>query len=134
MIDTRPQTDNEIQTRDNASHAKTSDRTYRPPMDLYDLGDRFEIRVDLPGATADSIELTVDRGVLTVEAEVEPRWSADAQPLHAEYGVGRFRRQVRLSEDVDAEALSADYALGVLTVGLPKHARTRPRKIEVRAG
>lgn len=130
MIDTPTRTN--IGT-DSVTHAKTSDRTFRPPLDLYDLGDRFEIHVDLPGATADSIELTVHRGVLTVEAEVEPRWADDARVLHAEYGVGRFRRQVRLGEDVDADALSADFALGVLTVGLPKNARLRPRKIPVRS-
>lgn len=115
------------------SHGKTSDLTYRPPLDLYDFGDRYEIHFDVPGTTAEAIDVTVNDQVLTVEARVENRYPGNITPLLGEYGVGDFRRQVRLGEDIDSEALSATYTNGVLTLVLPKRAERRPRRIQVQA-
>jgi HSP20 family protein len=115
-------------------HVKTGAVTYGPPTDVYDLGDRYEMLLDVPGATRESIDISVAQGVLTVHAGVPTRVPADATPLRAEYGVGDFRRQVRLGEDVDTERLTASYADGVLTIGLPKSAGRRARRVEVRAG
>lgn len=130
-----------IQRRDNTAgvtnhdtHAKTSDVTFRPPLDLFDHGDHYEIRLDMPGTTADAIDVTVNDQVLTIEARVEPRYPGNITPLLGEYGVGDFRRQVRLGEDIDCDALTAQYADGVLTLMLPKRAERQPRRIEVQAG
>lgn len=129
-----------IEQRDNAtkiqgieSHGKTSDMTYRPPLDLYDLGDRYEIQFDVPGTTAEAIDVTVNDHVLTIEARVEARYPGNITPLLGEYGVGDFRRQVRLGEDIDSESLTAAYTDGVLTLSLPKRAERQPRRVEVRA-
>jgi len=114
---------------------KTGDLTYRPLMDLYDLGDRYEAQMDLPGSAPELIEVTAHQGVLTVEARVRDRWAeAGLTPVHAEYGIGDFRRRVRLGEDIDPEKLEARYADGVLSLILPKRAERRPRRIEVNAG
>mgnify|MGYP006266703625 CR=1 FL=1 len=114
---------------------KTGDLTYRPLMDLYDLGDRYEARMDLPGSAPELIEVTAHQGVLTVEARVGDRWGqAGLTPVHAEYGIGDFRRRVRLGEDIDPNKLEATYADGVLTLVLPKRAERQPRRIEVSSG
>jgi HSP20 family protein len=115
-------------------HTKTGDVTYRPPLDLYDLPDRYEIHFDLPGASPEDIDVTVDDGVLTVEARVPWRYPEGLEPLHVEFGIGDFRRQVRIGEDIDSEALEASYVDGVLTIALPKRAERRARRVQVRAG
>lgn len=130
-----------IEQRDNVTavantepHGKTSDVTYRPPLDLYDLGDRYEVHLDVPGTTAEAIDVAVDDQVLTIEAPVDARYPENITPLLGEYGVGDFRRHVRLGEDIDSDALTATYTDGVLTLALPKRAERQPRRIEVRTG
>ena len=115
-------------------YRKTSTTTYRPPMDMFDAGDRYEVRVDLPGSRADLIDVTLNDGVLTIEATVPNRWTEGAVALVGEYGIGNYRRQIRLGEDIDDDALQADYADGVLSISLPKRAEQTPRRIEIRSG
>ncbi len=116
-----------------ASCQKRSDITYRPDMDVLDTGPSYEVRMDVPGASRDSIEVTLHEGVLTVEAGVAKRVPEGVTPLHAEYGVNDFRRHVRVGEDIDAGALSASFDAGVLTLTLPKRAEVGPRRIEISA-
>lgn len=113
---------------------KTGSVRYQPPMDVYQFEDRYEVVLDLPGATAEQIAASIDGDVLTVEARVPARYSADIKPLHGEYGVGDFHRQVRVGEDIDAERLSARFEHGVLTVSLPKRPERQPRRIRVTGG
>lgn len=122
----------EEQPCDQQGHTKRSDTTYRPPVDMYELRDRYEIHVELPGTDTDSIELTVQDGELEIVAMVPERYRGDITPLHREYGVGNYKRVVRLGEDIDTEALDASYESGVLTVTLPKQAQRQPRRVQVR--
>ncbi len=122
----------QVVSRDHG-HQKTSTVTYRPPLDLYDLNDHYEVHVDLPGSSKDTIDVTLEEGTLTIEAAVPDRYAGNITPLHGEFGIGNYRRQIRLGEDIDSEALEAAYANGVLTITLPKKAERQPRRIEVRA-
>lgn len=108
--------------------------TYRPAMDLLDTGDAYEVRMDLPGASRDGIDVTVEDGVLTIEAGIKERDVESAERVLSEFGVGGFRRRVRLGEDIDVDRLGANYDLGVLTITLPKRAEIGPRRIEINAG
>ena len=116
-----------------AEARKTADVTYRPEMDIFDLGDRYELRVDLPGAWREHLDVTMHEGVLTIEASVPGRVPEGVRPIHAEYGVGDYRRRVRLGEDIDPERLEANYSLGVLTLTLHKRAELGPKRIEISA-
>lgn len=107
---------------------------YRPAMDLFESAGRYEIVLDLPGANAEAIDVTVERGELSISATVEARRSPAAAELRTEYGVGDFRRVIRIGEEIDAEALEATFADGVLRLRVPKHSGRRSRRIEVRAG
>lgn len=111
---------------------KTGSITYRPLLDLYDLRDRYELHVDLPGSSADAIDLTVNDGVLCIEAKVPWRYPDQARSLLSEFGVGNFRRELRIGEDIDADNLSASYKAGVLVVSLPKRPEHQPRKVQVK--
>ena len=122
------------ESHESGQHVKTGSVRYQPPMDVYQFEDRYEVVLDMPGATAEQIAASIDGDVLTVEARVNHRFGDGIKPLHAEYGVGDFHRQVRIGEDIDAERLSAKYEHGVLTVWLPKRPERQPRRIQVKGG
>lgn len=107
--------------------------SYRPNVDVCDRGTEVVFVADMPGAKADSIEVTVDDGVLTLHAAVAPR-EIPGRAVRQEYGIGDYRRQFRLGEGFDASRIEAAYSQGVLTVRVPRLAAVLPRRVEVRAG
>lgn len=102
------------------------------PMDGIRRDDEVVLRFDLPGIDPASIEVTVDRGVLSVSARREEELADDDRLLVRERRMGQFTRRIYLSEHLDGERTQADYDNGVLTVRIPVTDRARPRKIEVR--
>jgi len=104
------------------------------PMDAYRRDDNVWVHIDLPGVAADSIDISVERNVLTVTAErTASREDGDRFYL-AERHRGAFRRQVNLGEGLDSEGIEADYHDGVLTLRIPVAQQAKPRKIEIRSG
>ena len=103
------------------------------PMDAYRRGEEFVVHLDLPGVDPASIDLTVERNVLTVEAE--RRWHPEDgdQVVASERPHGSFRRQLLLGDALDAERIEARYEDGVLTLTVPMSERARPRRVEIRA-
>lgn len=106
-------------------------RVYRPNVDIVEEKNELRLLADMPGVTADSIQIDFEDGVLTVQGKVAPR-QIEGVCLLQEYGVGDFYRTFRVSEQIDANGIAAEYAGGVLTVHLPKAEAAKPRKIEVR--
>ena len=104
------------------------------PMDAYREGDQFVIHFDLPGVDASSVDLTVEKNVLTVAAERRWEPSDDQQIVASERPQGTFSRQLFLGENLDAERIEASYDNGVLTVRIPVAERAKPRKVEIGAG
>ncbi|HEX3460043.1 MAG TPA: Hsp20/alpha crystallin family protein [Acidimicrobiales bacterium] len=102
------------------------------PMDAYRKDDSFLIRLDLPGVTADSVDLTVEENVLTIKAErPAPPDSQGVESVIAERPHGTFTRQVFLGTNLDTEKIQADYEAGVLTLAIPVAEKAKPRRIEV---
>jgi HSP20 family protein len=87
--------------------------------------------MDLPGYPADSINISFENDVLTIEAERKRAPDANKTLLVSERGFGKVRRTFGVKVPVDPGAIAADYQQGVLTVTLPKRAEAKPRKIEV---
>lgn len=108
----------------------TATRPAVMPMDAWREGDRFVIEFDLPGVAKDSIDLDVERNVLTVRAERVAR-NTDWEPLASERPRGLFSRQLVLGDNLDLEKIEAAYADGVLRLIIPVAERAKPRKIEV---
>ncbi|MFM9372616.1 Hsp20/alpha crystallin family protein [Streptomyces sp. Da 82-17] len=105
------------------------------PMDAYREGDEYVIALDLPGVSADSIDIDVERNMLTVKAERRPVSKADDVQMElSERPLGVFSRQVMLADTLDTERIKADYDAGVLTLRVPIAERAKPRKITVGAG
>ncbi|WP_141578435.1 Hsp20/alpha crystallin family protein [Actinomadura sp. WMMA1423] len=101
------------------------------PMDGIRRADDVVLRFDLPGVDPGSIEVTVDRGVLSVTARREEEFGEDERVFVRERTMGSFTRRVYLSEHLDAEQVEAAYNNGVLAVRIPVLERARPRKVAV---
>ena len=111
----------------------TTNRPAVMPMDAWREGDRFVIEFDLPGVNTDSIDLDVERNVLTVRAERVAR-NGDWEPLASERPRGAFSRQLVLGDNLDLDRIEAAYADGVLRLVVPVAEKAKPRKIQVSAG
>lgn len=101
------------------------------PMDAYRRGDNVWVHIDLPGVAADSIDISVERNVLTVSAERAWGREDDDRLYLTERASGSFRRQVSLGDGLDGENIEADYHDGVLSLRIPVAAQAKPRKISV---
>lgn len=104
------------------------------PMTAYREDGNFVVHVDLPGVTADSIDLTVEQNVLTVRAERKPPAGDNAERVVDERSYGVFSRQLFLGESLESDELSASYDAGVLTLRIPIAEKSKPRKVEITAG
>jgi len=107
--------------------------TARPavmPMDAWRDGDAFVVEFDLPGVSPDSVDLDVERNVLTVRAE-RPAKNGDAEMIAAERPRGVFSRQLFLGDTLDLDHVEASYYSGVLTLRIPVAETAKPRKIEI---
>jgi len=102
------------------------------PMDAWRDGDTFHVEFDLPGVSPDSIDLDVERNVVTVKAERPPR-DEGGEPLAAERPRGVFSRQLVLGDNLDTEHISASYQTGVLSLEIPVAEKAKPRKTPVAA-
>lgn len=100
-------------------------------MDAIRRDNEIELRFDLPGIDTDSIDVTVDRGVLTVSARRSEEYSENEKPFVRERVMGSFTRRLRLADSVNADQIAASYEGGVLTVKVPFAERALPRKIEI---
>jgi HSP20 family protein len=89
------------------------------------------LRFDLPGIDPDSIDVTVDRGVLTVSAQRNEEYAEGEKPFIRERVMGSFTRRLRLADTVDADAIGATFDAGVLTVVVPVAETAKPRKVEI---
>ncbi|MFW6720698.1 Hsp20/alpha crystallin family protein [Streptomyces sp. MAR4 CNY-716] len=102
------------------------------PMDAYRDGDEYLVTFDIPGVTADAIDIDVERNMLTVRAERRPvAKSEDVQMELSERPLGVFSRQIMLADTLDTERIQADYDAGVLTLRIPIAERAKPRKISI---
>lgn len=99
-------------------------------MDAWREGDTFVIEFDLPGVQPETLDIDVERNVLTVKAE-RPRRNGDWETLAAERPTGLFSRQLVLGDNLDLAKIQASYEAGVLSLRVPVAEKARPRKIEV---
>ena len=111
----------------------TTNRPAVMAMDAWREGDVFQIEFDLPGVAPESIDLDVERNVLTVRAERVSR-NGDWEMLASERPRGVFSRQLVLGDNLDLDRVEASYDGGVLRLSVPVAERAKPRKIEINAG
>ena len=108
-------------------------RRFHAAMDLVEADEAWVLTVDLPGVAEDDVQLTLEEGVLELNAERKQIDLAEGQTTrHRERAHGAFGRRLRLPGEVDADAIEAVLEAGVLTVTLPKSNAARSRRIEIR--
>ena len=101
------------------------------PMDVYRRGNDVWVHLDLPGVAADSIDISVERGMLRIAGE--RRWVRHEgdRVYVSERQQGAFRRQLQLGDGLNLDAIEADYHDGVLTLRIPVAEQAQPRRIRV---
>jgi HSP20 family protein len=110
----------------------TPSRPAAMPIDAYRKGDEFVVLFDLPGVDSQSIDLTVEKNVLTVHAERRRPEVEGVEMLVGERPQGTFSRQLFLGETLDAEHIEATYSEGVLQLRLPIAEKAKPRRVPIK--
>jgi HSP20 family protein len=103
-------------------------------IDAYRRGDEFFVMFDLPGVDTDSIQLTVEKNVLSVRAERRWQPQEGEEVLVNERPQGVFSRQLFLGDALDTDRIGARYENGVLKVTIPVAEKAKPRRVPVDAG
>lgn len=109
----------------------TAARPAAMPMDAWQENGEFVIAFDLPGVSPDSVDLNVERNVLTVRAERKDQTGPDVELIASERPRGVFSRQLILGDTLDTEKITASYDAGVLTLRVPVAEQAKPRKIAI---
>jgi len=109
------------------------DPEFAPAVDIFDHEDEIVLMADMPGVPADSVDINLDRGELTIRGRVKPP-SLNGQVVFQEYQVGDFVRTFTLTDDIDPNGIAAEMTNGVLKLHLKKPAERKPRKITVKVG
>jgi HSP20 family protein len=103
------------------------------PMDAWRDGDSFVVEFDLPGVDQESLDLDIERNVLTVRAS-RPQLPSEREMVSAERPRGVFSRQLFLGETLDTDRIEASYSGGVLRLTIPIAEKAKPRKVQISGG
>jgi len=103
-------------------------------MDAYRTGNDVIVHFDLPGIDPETVELDIERNVLSVRVERRSPAPEDAEVIAAERPTGTFTRQLFLGDTLDTERIDASYDSGVLTLRIPVAEQAKPRRIQIAGG
>ncbi len=107
-------------------------RVFAPLADIYETNERIFVLADMPGVDEQTIDITLEKNVLTIEGYTSSQTEAGLRLVHCESPEGNYRRVFLLSEEVDREGIEATVKDGVLKLVLPKSAKAMARKITVK--
>lgn len=111
-----------------------SEASFRPGVSVAETSDGYEFSLDLPGVSAEDVDLSVHEGRLTIRGERKHEQSSDEKTWHrVERFHGEFERVVALPKSVDSSQISANSENGVLNIWIPKSEDAQPRKIDVKS-
>jgi len=103
-----------------------------PFADVYETPEAFVLMVDMPGATKESINVSMERGTLVVKAPVEPYHKKNAVLLFNELRTSSYYRVFNLGDGVDRDNVDAQFEQGVLAIKLFKSEELKPREIHIK--
>lgn len=105
---------------------------WSPSVDIKEMDDQFVLQADIPGVKPEDIEVTMEKGVLTIRGEKETEAKTEKEGYkRVERSYGSFYRRFSLPETADADAISANSKHGVLEITISKRAAVKPKKIAV---
>lgn len=111
-----------------------SGKVFTPPVDIYESAEEVVLLVDMPGAGEQSIDITLEQNILTLQGRVDSLAPEGFTLNYQEYETGDYLRSFTLSDTVDRDKISASYKDGVLQLHLPKAEPAKPKKIAVKVG
>nr|ADI87695.1 molecular chaperone [uncultured Nitrospirae bacterium MY2-3C] len=107
-------------------------KVYNPLVDIIERSNDILVIADVPGVDENSVDITLEKNVLTINGYVEPEGQEKLRLAYAEYGIGDYQRSFTLSDEVDRNAIEATVKDGILRIVLPKAETVKTRKIEVK--
>lgn len=105
---------------------------YIPKVDIVENTESICLLADMPGVDEGSVDIVLEKGVLTINGTVEPESYRDHRIAYAEYGAGDYRRTFTVTDAIDHNRIEATMKNGVLKLVLPKGERAKPKKISVK--
>jgi len=110
-----------------------SRRSFVPRADIYETENDILILTDVPGANENTVDLTLEKNVLSITAYVEPAIPSGFEVAYAEYEEGDYQRNFRISDEIDRDKIEAVVTDGVLRLRLPKSLEAKTKKITVKS-
>lgn len=127
--------DKDIQKAQNASVTEKirNVKTFAPRVDIYETKDALYLIADMPGVDANTVEVELEKNILTIYGRVESGKPQEHTLVFSEYEVGDYERAFSLPEEIDQEKIKATIKHGVLRLELPKAEKVKPKKIAIQA-
>jgi HSP20 family molecular chaperone IbpA len=113
-----------------SEETRTIGRVLTPAVDIFESDDKLTLVADMPGVDKDGLDISLEKGVLTINGAVQAESRGKA--LLREFSNANYYRQFKFSEHIDAEKSVADLKNGVLTLEVPKAESAKPKKIEIK--
>ena len=130
--------DKEISKKDDNTagqgHAHERRQVFVPEADVFEDGENIYLVADMPGVDKKSVDIAIEKNILTIDGHVEPTAHDGYKVTFREYNEGDYRRSFRLSDEINNEGIEASMENGVLRIVLPKSGSALTRKIPVRTG
>lgn len=130
-LDTREK--QEVTREDSAERTRTR-RVYKPRADIYETEDALHLVADMAGVNEESVDITLEKNVLTVLGHAADQAPDGKEMIYREYAVGDYERSFVLSDEIDRKGIEAKISNGVLNLTLPKNSESKTRKIPVNGG
>jgi len=111
--------------------SKSQRRVYVPVADIYETEDLYCLKLEMPGATKDSIDITLENNELVIEGKSSLQDNSNRQIRYSEFSNMDYRRSFRIGNDIDSSKVEAKFDDGVLTLLLYKHEAVKPKKISI---
>jgi HSP20 family molecular chaperone IbpA len=125
---TKRNSENSAQTRE---ETRSNENFFRPAVNIIETDDGLVLTADIPGAGKESLDLNVEKGILTINVPVQHKMPGT--PTYREFELmGSYYRQFTIPESLDHEKAKAEYANGILTLRIPKAPAAKPKRIAVK--
>ncbi len=108
-------------------------KTFVPRVDIYENKDALYLIADMPGVDEKTVDIELEKNLLTITGRVENGRIADATMMYSEYEIGDYERVFTLSDEIDRDKIVASVKNGVLRLELPKAEKVKPKKISISA-
>lgn len=108
-------------------------KTFVPRVDIYETKDALFLIADMPGIDEKSVDVELEKNILTIIGRVNIDDSKDKSIVYSEYEVGDYERTFSLSDEIDRDKIYATVKNGVLRLELPKAEKAKPKKIAIKA-